>query len=57
MALFGAGVLFILRGMGLGIPYISPKPVSKEVNAEMECHSVVGSADLYKFNFEDYERT
>lgn len=51
------GVLFILRGMGLGIPYISPKPVSKEVNAEMECHSVVGSANLNKFNFNDYERT
>ncbi len=32
------GVLFILRGMGLGIPYVSPKPVTELVSAEMECH-------------------
>ena len=32
------GVLFILRGMGLGIPYISPKPVSEVVSSTMECH-------------------
>ncbi len=29
--------LFIVRGLGLGIPYVSPKPISEQVNAEMEC--------------------
>ncbi len=33
------GVLFILRGLGLGIPYISPKPVTEIVSAKMECHN------------------
>ncbi|MDC6403736.1 MULTISPECIES: sulfite exporter TauE/SafE family protein [Maribacter] len=32
------GTLFILRGLGLGIPYVSPKPVTQMVSAEMECH-------------------
>jgi len=32
------GVLFILRGLGLGIPYISPKPVTDMVTNTMECH-------------------
>ena len=33
------GVLFIIRGMGLGIPYVSPKAVVPEmVAADMECH-------------------
>ncbi|SDE47008.1 hypothetical protein SAMN05421636_105189 [Pricia antarctica] len=32
------GVLFILRGWGLGIPYISPKPVVEVVSSQMECH-------------------
>lgn len=32
------GVLFILRGLGLGIPYISPKPVVDIVNSAIECH-------------------
>lgn len=32
------GVLFILRGLGLGIPYISPKPVIEVVSSSMECH-------------------
>ncbi|PIF01686.1 MAG: hypothetical protein CR994_00055 [Maribacter sp.] len=31
------GVLFILRGMGLGIPYISPKPIAKMGTSTMEC--------------------
>ncbi|MCW5517189.1 sulfite exporter TauE/SafE family protein [Muriicola sp. Z0-33] len=31
------GSLFILRGLGLGIPYISPKPVTEMVSADMEC--------------------
>jgi uncharacterized protein len=33
------GVIFILRGMNLGIKYISPKiNVQAEVSSEMECH-------------------
>jgi len=33
------GVIFVLRGMNLGIPYISPKiNVDSEVSSEMECH-------------------
>jgi sulfite exporter TauE/SafE len=31
------GVLFILRGLGLGIPYISPKPVPEIIDAGYEC--------------------
>jgi len=32
------GVLFILRGLGLGIPYISPAPVLDIVDANKVCH-------------------
>jgi len=32
------GFLFILRGMGLGIPYISPKPIVEQINASYECY-------------------
>lgn len=32
------GVLFILRGMGLGIPYVSPKQMTEVVSTELECH-------------------
>ncbi|WP_339611121.1 sulfite exporter TauE/SafE family protein [uncultured Planktosalinus sp.] len=32
------GILFILRGMGLGIPYISPKPINPQVDSKIECH-------------------
>ena len=33
------GVIFVLRGMNLGIKYISPKiNVQSEVSSEMECH-------------------
>ncbi|HEY5688899.1 MAG TPA: sulfite exporter TauE/SafE family protein [Yeosuana sp.] len=32
------GVLFILRGLGLGIPYISPAPVTDMVTGSMNCH-------------------
>lgn len=32
------GILFILRGMGLGIPYVSPKDVNLHIqNAPIEC--------------------
>jgi sulfite exporter TauE/SafE len=33
------GCLFILRGMGLGIPYISPKPIEEMVDAKYECYN------------------
>ena len=32
------GVLFILRGLGLGIPYISPAPVVEMASSAIECH-------------------
>lgn len=33
------GVLFIVRGLGLGIPYVSPKPMATDsVTATIECH-------------------
>lgn len=32
------GILFILRGMGLDIPYLSPAPVTEMVNASTSCH-------------------
>ena len=32
------GALFILRGLGLGIPYLSPAPVYDIANAAMECN-------------------
>ena len=32
--------LFIVRGLGLGIPYVSPKPVTETVGADYECHSM-----------------
>ncbi|MDT7833358.1 sulfite exporter TauE/SafE family protein [Flavobacteriaceae bacterium S356] len=32
------GVLFVLRGLGLGIPYVSPEPVLDLVNTTMQCH-------------------
>lgn len=33
------GILFIIRGLGLGIPYISPEPVVELVSAEIQCHN------------------
>ena len=32
------GMLFILRGLGLGIPYISPAPMAEIVTGTMNCH-------------------
>ncbi|MDH7914112.1 sulfite exporter TauE/SafE family protein [Winogradskyella sp. SYSU M77433] len=32
------GVLFILRGLGLGIPYISPAPVVEMASSAIDCH-------------------
>lgn len=32
------GVFFLLRGLGLGIPYVSPSPIHLQVKAEAECH-------------------
>ncbi len=33
------GALFIVRGLGLGIPYVSPKPAVEMVSDSIECHS------------------
>jgi sulfite exporter TauE/SafE len=32
------GLLFIIRGLGLGIPYLSPAPVIEMVEGNIECH-------------------
>ena len=32
------GILFILRGLGLGIPYISPSPINDMVSGSLNCH-------------------
>lgn len=31
------GCLFIVRGLGLGIPYLSPKPITETVDANFDC--------------------
>ena len=33
------GVLFILRGLGLGIPYVSPEPIVELATSAAECHN------------------
>jgi len=33
------GALFILRGLGLGIPYVSPAPVTQLESSAIECHN------------------
>ncbi len=32
------GLLFILRGLGLGIPFLSPAPVTDLITADVSCH-------------------
>jgi sulfite exporter TauE/SafE len=32
------GVLFIIRGLGLGIPYLSPEPIVEMATGNIECH-------------------
>ncbi len=32
------GLLFVLRGLGLGIPYLSPAPITEIVTGDLECH-------------------
>ena len=32
------GILFILRGLGLGIPYLSPAPIAEMASSVIECH-------------------
>ncbi|WP_299116698.1 sulfite exporter TauE/SafE family protein [uncultured Winogradskyella sp.] len=32
------GILFILRGLGLGIPYLSPAPVIEMASSAIDCH-------------------
>lgn len=33
------GLLFILRGLGLGIPYVSPAPITQLATSAIECHN------------------
>ncbi|NND61677.1 MAG: sulfite exporter TauE/SafE family protein [Flavobacteriaceae bacterium] len=42
------GCLFILRGMGLGIPYVSPKPKTEMVEGKMNCHN--NATDISEIN-------
>lgn len=32
------GILFIIRGLGLGIPYLSPAPINEIASSIIECH-------------------
>ncbi|MFD1162810.1 sulfite exporter TauE/SafE family protein [Hwangdonia seohaensis] len=32
------GLLFIVRGLGLGIPYLSPAPITEIASGDIECH-------------------
>lgn len=32
------GLLFVLRGLGLGIPYLSPAPITEIATGDIECH-------------------
>ena len=34
------GCLFIVRGLGLGIPYVSPKPMTETIDANYNCHEM-----------------
>lgn len=44
------GCLFVLRGMGLGIPYVSPKLKNEEVGASIECHEEASNFNNLKQN-------
>ena len=32
------GLLFIIRGLGLGIPFLSPAPVTEVLSSDIDCH-------------------
>jgi len=32
------GLLFIVRGLGLDIPYLSPAPITEIATGQIECH-------------------
>ena len=32
------GLLFIIRGLGLGIPYLSPAPITDIATSVIDCH-------------------
>lgn len=40
------GCLFIIRGLGLGIPYISPKPMTETVDANQNCVPMISENEL-----------
>ena len=39
-------ILFILRGLGLGIPYVSPKSMVENVGTNYECQSITNNQPL-----------
>lgn len=47
------GVVFILRGMGLGIPYLSPKPMNIEAKAELDCSSELENSNALILSNDD----
>ena len=40
------GGLFIVRGLGLGIPYISPKPMTETVDSNIDCVPTISENKL-----------
>lgn len=44
------GCLFIVRGLGLGIPYISPKPMTETVDANYDCAPMVSENESINNN-------
>lgn len=40
------GCLFIVRGLGLGIPYISPKPMTEKMDANQSCVPTASDSEL-----------
>src|SRR5690554_6523705 len=40
------GCLFIVRGLGLGIPYISPKPMTEQVDASQYCAPIISENEV-----------
>ena len=52
------GLLFIFRGLGLGIPFVSPKPMQPQVESEMECHTFqVPSEVISTAKYNSYDTT
>ncbi|MDT0678716.1 sulfite exporter TauE/SafE family protein, partial [Autumnicola musiva] len=39
-------IMFILRGLGLGIPYVSPKYGFDQIDSKYECHTITDSSKI-----------